>query len=321
MKLKGIFAAPTLILVIMVFLLAFRLIDPAQLGMYENPYLSVIILQLVILALPAVFFCRLRSGSGDAPGGGYLSRLRLRFFGTEHIYLLIVALLVLLFGSALIKLLMYYTGSETAAFDTYSPVPNMSSALEVTGMVSGLYAILAFAVLPGITEEFLFRSIIAAEYEENGVFCAVILNSLLFSLLHFDWQQIPVYFFSGVVLSMTLYASRSVLACMAVHVLNNIFHLFLENYLWNIVSRPRNAVVFLFIVATLFLISVILFFGAAARLYTRMGVLAYPSPHADGFRKKRREQKLSPGAPLLEALLAPPFLVALIFFLAVTVFT
>ena len=37
------------------------------------------------------------------------------------------------------------------------------------GIFDGLYLVLAFAVLPAVTEEFLFRGILLAAYENLGV--------------------------------------------------------------------------------------------------------------------------------------------------------
>lgn len=288
-------AAPTLAAVIFLLLLGSEFIGPESFG-GTNPYLSVIILELLIFALPALFFCRLR-------GDGYSRAIRFRLFEPGCLPFLILASLSLMLVTCAVKLGIYaamnYTLDVTDIYASYVP--------ESGGNV--IPRALAFAVFPAITEELVFRGIMLAEYEDCGVPAAVIYSSLLFAMLHFDLPLFPVYFLSGLILAMTAYTCRSVLAPMAVHAVNNIFSLFFEDYIWNSILQPRNIVVFAFIVIALALLSLCLLFGEAGRLYRGYGTLGEPS---DYVREK------SERTPPVYAVMTIPFAACfLIYILAV----
>jgi membrane protease YdiL (CAAX protease family) len=89
-----------------------------------------------------------------------------------------------------------------------------------------LYLALAFAVFPAITEEFTFRGVILAEYESCGVGAAVFFSAFYFAMLHFDIALFPVYFAGGLILALSAYVTRSILAPIVIHTANNLFALF-----------------------------------------------------------------------------------------------
>ena len=260
MKIKSVNAAPTLAAVIFLLLLGSGFIDPALFG-DTNPYLSVIILELLIFALPALCFCRLR-------GEGYSRAIRFRLFEPGCLPFILLAAAALMLVSCAIKLGIYalfdYSLEITDIYESYAPDAGYGENV--------MFSALAFAVFPAITEELVFRGIMLAEYEDCGIPAAVVYSSLLFTMLHFDLKLFPVYFVSGVILAITAYACRSILAAMAVHALNNVFSLFFEDYIWNSILQPRNIVVFAFIVISLSLLALSLMFGEAGRLYKNYGI-------------------------------------------------
>lgn len=253
-------AAPTLAAVIFLLLLGSGMVPASAFG-DTNPYLSVIILELLIFALPALAFVRLR-------GEGYSRAIRFRLFEPGCVPFLILAAAALMLVSCAVKLGIYsifdYSLEFTDIYEVYTPDGGYSDNV--------LFSALAFAVFPAITEELVFRGIMIAEYEDCGIPAAVIYSSLLFTMLHFDLKLFPVYFVSGVILAITVYACRSVLAAMVVHTLNNVFSLFFEDYIWNSILQPRNIAVFAFIVVSLSLLSLSLLFGEAGRLYKNYGL-------------------------------------------------
>lgn len=302
---------PALVIVVFGLILISRFIDPALLGMRENPYLSVIILQLLIFALPSIFFCKLRSG-GDSENGKnkYNSRLRLNMFNGDHVLFLVFAGFVLILASSVVKVgvLYLFPLSQTSV----TPVSYMQ-VYTTDGALDTIYSILAFAVLPAVTEEFLFRSVIVAEYEKCGVACAVVLNALMFSMLHFNLAMFFVYFVSGIILTFVMYTTRSVFASMAVHLINNIFNIYFENYMWKMISRPQNTVIFMFVFILLLLVFMILMFGEAERIYHNYGVMNASSayvPKKSGRGKKKGTQTF------YDAVFAPPFILLVLFFVA-----
>lgn len=281
-------------IVVLALLTVSSLIDPMALGTDMNLYLAVIILDLLVYALPAVFFCRLR-------GKEYGRRLRVRLFRISHIFLILLALVVLLSGSALLNMLMH------SLFRT------ASSSASYAGVVdAGAYAVLAFSILPAVAEEFLFRSILIAEYESVGPAFAVMVSALFFGMIHMDFMRLPAYVWSGIILALVFYATRSVFASILLHILNNIAALWTDVYVTKFSSAAgQQSVLLCFILICLFALALILFFWEAQRIYQEYGENGVPSPHVR--RRKRGEPKGT-----MEALTAPPFVLFIIMYVVFT---
>ncbi|MGM9653299.1 MAG: lysostaphin resistance A-like protein [Eubacteriales bacterium] len=289
MRIKSAFAAPFLLIVVLALFAVSAFIDPSGAAGDVNPYLTVIIIELLVYALPSVFFCRLR-------GKNYAARLRARPFRLNHIFFMLLALAVMIAGCALINLGMYSLFPSAAEAD----------ASEASAYGANLYAVLAYCIFPALTEEFLFRGIILAEYESVSVPFAVLTSSLCFALMHLSFVRLPAYFFSGVILSLILYATRSILAPMLVHGLNNIAALWMDRYLQRVSGAPaERGALLVFILGCVFFVSLILLFLEGERIYAGYGVTNLPSPYV------RRRKKNEPGGAL-ETLAAPPFILYIV---------
>ena len=222
----------------------------------ENEYYSVVILQMMIFLLPGAIWCKF---SGEK----YVSHLRLRPFKPNSLLLIASASLLMISGGLLISVLFGGLESLSQNFSLYDTFISRDNGTVPTR----LYLILAYAVLPAICEEFVYRGILCHEYERGGVTRAIILSSLFFALLHFNIVNLPVYLFSGVILAMTLYATRSLFGAMLAHFLYNIFGLFGQPYMSTLYRITNSTRLFLFLVGFCFLLSAAVFCGEAARLY------------------------------------------------------
>ncbi len=300
MRVKGIFAAPFLLIVVLALWAIAGFLDAETLGVGVSPYLALVIVQFIVYALPSVFFCRLR-------GKEYTPRLRLRLVKPGHVFLLLSALTAMLSGSALLNLSVI----------TLFPHADFGTAVSRYGSVGGgadsmLYVLLALCILPALLEEFLFRGIIVSEYESVSVPTAVFLSALLFALMHMSYARLPAYFFSGVVLCLTLYATRSLLAPMLVHACNNVAALFLDRYLYAAVPEiGERSVLLVFILFCVLFVSLICFALSAQNIYTAYGVTNTPSPH---IRKKKRGET----GGFFAAVGAPPFVLLIVLFVIFT---
>ena len=295
MKLKNIFAAPFLLIVVLMLLAVSGSIDPARLGMADNPYLALVIIQLVVYALPTVFFCRLR-------GQDYAKGLRIRLFRANHLLFMLLALIAMVAGSALINLALFKLFPD-------------SGASSVTSAAQGqdlFFAVIALAVLPALTEEFLFRGVILTEYQSVSVPFAVIISSLLFAMMHLNLVRLPAYFFCGILLAIVAYATRSVFASMVVHLCNNVAALFLDRFVYNVAGNTGDRGILLaFILSCVLFVSLVLLFMEAQRIYSGYGVTGVSSPYV---RSKKKKEPLGAG----DALLAPPFVVFVILFIVIS---
>ncbi len=301
MKHKAAIYTPILLIVVYLFLAAVGFIPPEVLGMDENPYLAVVILQLLIYVVPALFYCR-------AGMGRVTKRLRLRLPRVGHILLLVYAAVFLIAGNALISMGMYRLMPES-----FSASSNGASFAMNGGVFDGMYMVIAFAILPAVTEELVFRGIVVGEYEHYGPGVAIVLSALTFAMSHYSFARLPVYLFSGIVLALVLYATRSLLASVLIHVLNNVSVLFLEKYVLHIAEKQNISMILLIIIlVTAALVSLTLFCGEAAGIYRGYAEDAVPVEYGEGKRKNFF-------AVIAETCFSPTFLILAVIFITVTV--
>lgn len=300
MKWRGIVTAPGLVLCIYLLLLCTRLLDVAMLSA-GNGYLTVGVLQLLIYLLPAAIYCKLR-------GEKFRTHLRLRPVGPEQFLVMLAGAAVLILGGLLIGFAlggMEQLGDPTTLYDRFA-------AASHSGADEKLYAVLAFALLPALCEEFVFRAILCAEFEVNGLPAAVIGSAVFFAMLHFEPVQFPIYFFAGILLALVFYATRSVLGPILVHFAYNLFGLFGRDYITEFYDRTGSTALFIFLLLILLLLMLMLFFGEAARTYRGYARRAVPSPY-----HRVRTAKEKAAHPFFEALLTPPALICALFYLVV----
>ena len=243
-----------LVLANFVLLLLSRLIDTLLLDR-GNEYLAVVLLQILIFIIPGYLFFRFR-------GKEYVGRMRFAPPKPDHIFLVASAAGVLITGCFLLSVLMggLSEGQSFVLYDTFTSRHDGTMA----GM---LYLILAYAILPAVCEEIIYRSMLCAEFEGRGVACAVVVSSVLFSMLHFNLLAMPVYLFAGVILALTMYATRSVFCTMIVHFLYNLFCLFGQSGFADFYVTQSANTLFLILMIAALLLCLAIFCGECSRLY------------------------------------------------------
>lgn len=300
MKIKETVSAPIFALLIYILLLVSRALDISSFSDVGNIYLAVVVLQLVVFAVPALVYGKLK-------GEGYAKKLRLTLPRPEAMICVLVAAVLLISGEMLIRIGMERFVSFSDGFSLYGAY----AATGDDGIGNALYVIFAFALIPAVCEEFVFRSIMIAEYESCGVVCAVVASSVLFSAMHFDLVRAPIYLFSGVVLAMTLYMTRSTLAVVIVHFIYNMFGLFGQKYISAFYETTGSEELFVFLLAVIFILFLIFFFAEAGRLYGSYSKKGDPAPYLVPKKEKRGK--------VVEALFSPIFLLCILLFVAVAV--
>ncbi len=79
------------------------------------------------------------------------------------------------------------------------------------------------AVVPALTEEFAVRGFLLQSIRKYGDGFAIVMSSLVFSLLHANAVQIPFAFMAGLVLGYVYCKTNSIWPSVIVHFLNNAF--------------------------------------------------------------------------------------------------
>ena len=284
------------LLVLAVFILNFsvRFVPVEAIANDVDPYLSVAVLQLIVYAIPSIIYTRLRFG-------GRLGALRIRVPHMRHVLFMISASLAIVCASVLINFAMHSLLPET--YQASSAASRAASA--GGGVLGGLSAVVAFALVPAICEEYLFRSIVCAEFECAGVGTAVFFSTAFFAMSHFSLERMPVYLFCGAALVFVFYVTRSVIASALVHFAVNAFSLFFEGFIYKVVNR-QSIVIFIFIAAAAFLVFAAVSFGEAERIYR--------SYAEDGVTAEYRIPKKD-RVKVIEALICPTVLACVVFYI------
>ena len=218
--------------------------------------------QLVIFLLPSALFLIYRRDVEKKPP---LKGLRLRAPRVYQIPILASATLLLICGNVLISLVFAGTGSLEDGFTLYNTFVSRNGG----GFFETFYLVLAYAAVPAFCEEFVFRALLCRELERFNVLSGIVASAVFFAMLHFDLSLFPVYFFSGILLALTMYATGSVIASMTVHMAFNLTGLFGQpvlNAFYNITGGTDG--LFVFILGMLTILSAALFCTFASKCYS-----------------------------------------------------
>lgn len=82
-------------------------------------------------------------------------------------------------------------------------------------------AIIAFAIVPAVVEEYVFRGLILGAYMKVDARAAVVISSLFFALLHFSLGSILYGFFYGCLFALIKIATGNMIYSMAMHLTFN----------------------------------------------------------------------------------------------------
>ena len=303
-KRKIKFITPALLVFATYALLLFSKIVDLTLINRENEYYTVVILQLMIFLLPGAIWCKYR-------GDGYIRGLRMRLPRPSSFLLMLSATLLMISGGLLLSVAFGGLESLSQNFSLYDTFISKSNGT----VPSNIYLLIAYAVIPAICEEFIFRGILCHEYERGGVVRAVVFSALFFAMLHFNPINILTYLFSGAVLALVLYASRSLFAAIITHLLYNIFGLFGQRYMNTLYKITGSEAFFIFIVAFAFLLSAALFCRQAAKLYKKHVYDGVSSNYRKPVAKTPEEIRAS----FLEVILEPATILCVIFYIAASI--
>lgn len=221
-----------------------------------------LIIQFASLLIPAAVYM---SASGKRLEG----KMKIRLFSPAKIVLL------LLFAVAVFSFSVLY--SALVPSNSNEILSGVKESSEPTFL-----AVLCLAVLPAFSEELFFRGMLMGELEEHGTLTAVILSSLMFAMYHPNLTNLPLYFFCGVMLSLCVYVTRSLLASFCVHLCYNLAVLLGADKINAFFSLSDNIGFAVLILILVLLISLILIFGECQKTYASYSEDNARSPREGG---------------------------------------
>lgn len=93
------------------------------------------------------------------------------------------------------------------------------------------------AIVPGILEELFFRSIIFRwQLERFSPRMAIVLNGLIFSLIHFQFEGFVARWILGMMLAHLYYHTQNILASISLHIFNNLLGVILYIFVYSEMS-------------------------------------------------------------------------------------
>ena len=233
----------------------------------------------------------------------YIPSLKINVPKKEHIIPLLLSFIVLASGCVLLDML--FSGQNYVDYSMY----NTFFVARDRGFFGTLYTILVFAIIPAALEELIFRGILCAEFERRGTLCATLLSSLFFSFTQFSFSKLPVYFFIGLVLAMMLYATRSIICTVALHIAYKIFAIFAQPILVSLKDVSASPELFIYLVLIVMAVALIFLALQLSKLYKAYSVKEAPS---DTTRSKPLNRTLF---AIVEALLSLPAICSYVLFL------
>ena len=152
------------------------------------------------------------------PVGGYVTKEHINLHREIRHRRLGVGSLLCLVGIMILSMpLLSFLNLLSSMF-----VPNAAAdlAMQMTGGPSWLN-ILFLAVIPAISEEFVFRGVFFHGYRSHGFWKAALVSGLIFGLMHLNFNQFSYGFALGVIFAAVVEASGSIYASMVIHFLIN----------------------------------------------------------------------------------------------------
>ncbi len=208
----------------------------------SNPYATVVIAQFCVFILPCAFFCAFSKVKS-------LSEYNMRPLPLKTIGFTASCVPTLIIGSMLIK------------YISYTSLGRGNEAVQISGNDDFLYIFLSGVLVPAIAEEILLRGIVFTEYEKKvGAFGAVIGSAVLFAFIHFDAMNFLSYFYAGIILGIALHVTRSLLAPMILHFINNFICIYTDSFLQKISKESISTAFVLIMLSALLLLSLFAFF-------------------------------------------------------------
>lgn len=298
-RFKSSGVAPILILFVFVMTILTRVFNLTSGQTADEIFAKTIVAQLVIFALPALFYCRTRDDN-------YFSNIPVNAMIPSRTLFLLYTLVVLVLGSMIIQFAVSAIGGSQYGVSTTGQ--ELSQISEQSGFV---YVFLALGLVPAICEEFVFRGILLHEYRAYGKFCAITISSLAFAMLHFSISGFLSYFFCGIVLGISFYVTQNLFITILLHLVSNLFSIYAVPLVSQMILGSGSMTLSLFVIVVVFLLALTLSLREASIVYWEYAV-GDATMKKDPKEKKGRTRGIY---AVSEVFLSPVFIVCVLLFM------
>ncbi|MBO4366223.1 MAG: CPBP family intramembrane metalloprotease [Clostridia bacterium] len=223
-----------------------------------NPFLTISLIQLLVLLLPCMVYYLLKRKSFATP-------LMLNPIRWRHIPLILLSVPVYIFGMLLLKYFFILISSESITMIGF--FDDLSGRTSPDASLAGV--LISLAIIPACCEEILFRGVLVSEYGGLGEGNAVVLSSLCFAMLHFSVRDFPAYLYAGLLLGILTVVSRSLLPATILHLVSNLLNLFVSDSFLRITMQKNGKFFVGFVLTVLFGFFLFLFLYMVEYVYIK----------------------------------------------------
>ncbi|MCV3154025.1 CPBP family intramembrane glutamic endopeptidase [Enterococcus faecalis] len=153
----------------------------------------------------------------------YLAK-RMNIIKTNHPFLTKKNILIILVAT-LIDRGIAIGGTLLLNMQGHTNTANDSTLIKLFSGVSPVLVVLLLGIAAPIMEEIVFRGGIIGYLVENNALLAILISSFLFGIIHgpTNFISFGMYFFMGIILSVSYYKTKDLRVSISIHFLNNLF--------------------------------------------------------------------------------------------------
>lgn len=150
----------------------------------------------------------------------------------------------LLFGIGFCSFSNIAMSYSSAIFEGFGIDYNVNFGENPQGIFGFLLTFIATAIVPALVEEFACRGIMLGLLKKYGEGFAIITSSIIFGIMHGNFEQIPFAIMVGLILGYIYVKTGSIWVCVAVHGANNAVSVIFD-YLGNIITANMQNLLYL----------------------------------------------------------------------------
>lgn len=145
---------------------------------------------------------------------------------------------------AFANVVVSYAGSIFESFGIHYEVDFGENPQGILGFIISLFSTVA---IPALVEEFACRGLILGCLKKHGEGFAIVCSSIIFGIMHGNFQQIPFAFLVGLVLGFITVKGGSLWIAIAVHAFNNFISVFFSYCMGWLSTQGQNLAYSLFL--------------------------------------------------------------------------
>ncbi len=119
------------------------------------------------------------------------------------------------------------------------------------GFIGVTLSVIATAIVPALVEEYACRGLVMGSLRKYGDGFAVLVSSILFGLIHGNFQQIPFAFMVGLILGFVTVKCESILPAMFIHFYNNLSSLVFDYVFADMAVNIQNVIYTIYLIVCL----------------------------------------------------------------------